>query len=665
MNVKKIEIKNFRLLKQMSLSLDESITVIVGRNNSGKTSLTEIFRRLLGDKPTFFLEDFSSSSYEAFWEAWVAKQALASDEDVRSKLPEIEVKIHFSYKASEAELGPLAGFVIDLDSTSTSAIASVKYSLKDGAIDNFFAECEEVTGENEQEKKTKFLKLIKERIPKLFNIVIFAVDPTDNTNIKPIEMSQLRKLLMAGFIGAQRGLDDTTHKENDKLGGVLNRLFTAAASQSASEEDKNKAKEVEKVIKEIQAQIDEDFNKNLNKLIPALKSFGYPGLNDSQLHTETVLNTEGLLGSHTKLKYIGSNGIGLPEAYNGLGARNLIMILFQFYEFYKTFQAEPSMPGVHLIFIEEPEAHLHPQMQEVFIRQVKTIVKMFSEQAGERGWPVQVIVTTHSTHIANEANFEAIRYFLKSNSQTKIKDLKADFCDTPAGEDKEFLHKYLTLTRCDLFFADKAVLIEGTTERIMMPELIKKVDTTTLNLSSQYISVIEVGGAYAHLFFKLLDFLEIQTLVITDLDSATSTLGACKVSVGVKTTNEAIKNWFGNNDIAPSQIVGAAESTKIINSRRIAYQIPESGGSVCGRSFEASFMLANPTKFSLTGVNDEDRIWDLALKIKKSDFGLKYGIYETDWNPPLYIKEGLVWLAGSLQAQGSSSVVASSSGGIV
>ena len=64
----------------------------------------------------------------------------------------------------------------------------------------------------------------------------------------------------------------------------------------------------------------------------------------------------------------------------------------------------------------------------------------------------------------------------------------------------------MTLTRCDLLFADKAVLIEGTTERLLFPAMARKVDALapagSPQLASQYVSVIEVGGAYARLYFS-------------------------------------------------------------------------------------------------------------------------------------------------------------------
>ena len=156
------------------------------------------------------------------------------------------------------------------------------------------------------------------------------------------------------------------------------------------------------------------------------------------------------------------------------------------FEFFKDYSSRQPASGIHLIFIEEPEAHLHPQMQSVFIRKLEDIRQLFAEKYNNGNpWPVQFVVTTHSSHIANEASFDSMRYFLTQPSKTgtgilktEIKDLRIGLNDEES-ENREFLHKYMTLTRCDLLFADRAILIEGTSERLLLPEMIRKHDQST------------------------------------------------------------------------------------------------------------------------------------------------------------------------------------------
>lgn len=429
----------------------------------------------------------------------------------------------------------------------------------------------------------------------------------------------------------------------------------------ADPNDKEIAEALTLAVNDIQLKMDENFGGQLKKLLPTLKSFGYPGLGGQELHTETTLDVRRLLSNFTKVRYAGYGGIALPESYNGLGVRNLIFILLQLFGFYKSYRAEPVAPGVHLVFIEEPEAHLHPQMQEVFIRQLNKIAKELVDSAGEaEPWPVQFVVSTHSSHVANEAGFESIRYFLGTNSpgapagvrQTKIKDLREGLSGKPP-EDKKFLHQYMTLTRCDLFFADKAVLVEGLSERLLLPVVVGKIEAAEPDLpklSAQYVTVMEVGGAYANIFADLLAFLELRSLIVTDLDAVLKPGGeACAVHQGTTSSNKCLNDWFdADKPVTLAKLVGADDAKKTKGRVRIAFQCAEAAKGPCGRTFEDAFILANAAKFGLGGATAPEKEITAraeAAKYKKSAFALKYAIADTDWVAPKYLMDAVRWLA--------------------
>lgn len=668
MKILKISIRNFRLLRDVTLSLEETSTVVVGRNNSGKTSLTELFRRLLVDKsPSFRLEDFSCAAHIQFWTAYGHHFSQADAPMVRSSLPLIEVVLTVDYSSHSASFGSLGQFIVDLDPTCSTAQIAISYQLEDGKVPALFEGCEFDPAIATGPERTAFFRMIKERLTKLYHVKLEAVDPNDSQNRKSLDWSHLPSLLQSGFINAQRWLDDTTHRENDVLGKVLESLFRTARSEMADEKDQKVVESLDSAVEEMQTKLDDDFNNKLQSLLPALSLFGYPGLNDPRLRTETTLDVQRLLINHTKVRYEGTEGNSLPEAYNGLGARNLIFILLQLLEFFKSYQASAGSPGIHLVFIEEPEAHLHPQMAEVFIRKLEEIKSLFATMYNDGvEWPVQFVVSTHSSHLANETRFESIRYFLATSErqanhlrETRIKDLRQGLSGTPQS-DRDFLHQYMTLTRCDLFFADKAVLIEGCSERLLLPAMIKKCDASeSTALSNQYVSIVEVCGAYAHLFFDLLTFLELRTLIITDLDSAhkvqkrvknktRSVLEACLVADGSHTTNACIKSWFLSPDIQPDELIGMADAEKTRGLLRVAYEIPESPGGPCGRTFEDAFILANPVIFKLSDVavgQWASSAYETAGGEKKTEFALRYAFDHSEWKVPRYILDGLRWLS--------------------
>ncbi|QWT21250.1 ATP-dependent endonuclease [Bacillus sp. NP157] len=709
MRAAKIQVEGFRLLRNIEILMEPSSTVIVGRNNSGKTSLTDVFDRFTPNGPSFRFQDFSAANRGLFVDAREARLAGKAPAVVLAMLPRIAVTLTFAYDKQAKDVGPLSPFLIDLDTESTSVIARLEYapSLKtlaallelpgegeaatDGKGEPVPLAAEELPALQPVDAveadvapsdlapswKDAFFRHLNDVIPAAYGVQVWAIDPTNSDNRRQLDEAKFSALLQTNFVRAQRTLDHANQGDADVIGKLLSALYKTAKSPSAAVSDRQLADRLRLSVESIERGVQKDFDQLLDQLLPAMDIVGFPGANDARLMPETSLKVEALLNDHTRVVYRSMDGVHLPEGYNGLGTRNLIYMLLQLQSFHKEYRTKEPRPTSHLIFVEEPEAHLHPQMQEVFIAQLQKAVKELSKEYPDQPeWKVQFVITTHSPHVANAATFEAVRYFLNNPPDagelrhTTVKDFKKGAALIPAP-DKGFLHQYMTLTKCDLYFADKAIMVEGATERILMPRLRELVDETLQDgrkLARQYVTTIEVGGAFAHLLYPLVDFLELKTLIITDLDSTKGVAKPdkngkdairyvkCPVIEGERTANSAIRHFFredGEDELPqfkPKELLKLNANQKIRGSRRIAYQVPElEDPGHCARSFEDALILANPERFGLPQDVDAGSAWekaeDLASAESKADIALRYAINEKEWAVPRYIREGLTWLS--------------------
>ena len=653
-----VRVEGFRLLEEIQIAIERDATVIVGRNNSGKTSLTEVFEKFLGEQAgRFRLEDFSAGIRTKFIAAKVLRDAGGSTPaDILAALPVIALELTFSYNPDAPDLGTLAPFIIDLDPGCTSAVARVEYSPALSTIGLLLDIPAVVEGVASAEALFRHLR---EAIPLVYEIRTFAIDPTDSTNRREFESAApLSALIKTGFVKAQRTLDLGKRGDTDVIGKLLNKLFQTAGNLNASAADQQLAAQLKASVAQLEQSMQTDFDGRLQELLPALNLFGFPSLNDTELRPQTNIDVESLLTDNTRILYTGADGVHLPEGYNGLGTRNLIFILLQLESLHKQYRATSTRPGTHLVFIEEPEAHLHPQMQEVFIAQLNLAIGVLSQKyPSESSWQVQFVVSTHSSHLANTAQFDAIRYFLNEQTpatgvrRTRIKDFRkgAEFI---APDDRLFLQQYMTLTKCDLYFADKAILVEGATESILMPRLMGMVDESLApeaRLSRQYITTLEVGGAHAQVFYPLLDFLELKTLIVTDLDAVRlqdSKWHKCPCAAGERTSNNALKKWFDDQTISISSLRAKSAADRTKKFCRIAFQMPEDGSDHCARSYEDALILANLDRFAIANDGQAgQKAWEVAQDFKKSEEAIRFAIIETNWNIPKYLREGLQWLS--------------------
>ncbi len=328
MIIKEARIRNYRLLKDVQMTLDQRSTLVVGRNNTGKTSLAEIFRSFLaGPSPKLKYEDFNQSSLREFETALVSFRNGIAEEDVRPQIPAIELELLVDYRDDADAYGALGDFIIDLDENLYETKILASYQVKDGGISNLFSGLDLTD-------RASYFKGLKESISLNFEPVLYAIEPNNPDNRVKLDFTKIKRLIRSEVINAQRGLDDETHNERDVLGKSLGNIFNSSANESAPEAFRALSGEINGVVEELQTRIDTDFQEKVEQLLPTLSIFGYPGLQDPNLSASTELNVKSLLESNTRVYYQRDDHFTLPETYNGLGFRNLIFILFRIYEYF-------------------------------------------------------------------------------------------------------------------------------------------------------------------------------------------------------------------------------------------------------------------------------------------------------------------------------------------
>ena len=570
-------------------------------------------------------------------------QLSFKDVECEILLPSVKFYIDYSIETVDENLGALSSFIIDTDSDITNALIGASYYLacSEDQFKNFFND-DILQCVNSDDLIRKSLEKLYEAFVKLN---FYAINPQNNQKKRKVEYKEFKALFPIFAIKAERSMDESDSSNKTPLKNIMTTIFQPELDKSF-DELKPKIEDLHKLCNTVNQNTQDQVNELLKDIVKDSLEFGYPSAEDQQLVAKSHINLEDQIKNSVDLHYHNSaTKETLPSEYNGLGYKNLVKIELELINYAKQIK-ECVGNSIPLIFIEEPESHMHPQMQQRFIEHVDNYCKKISEQK-----KIQVVITTHSSHILNSTKFEKVRYVLKNNDSVQVKNLN-DFCGQP-DNNKDFLQKYLTLNKCDLFFADKAILIEGTAERLLFPDMITKLNKAgkfqepTVSLESQYYTLIEVGGAYAHKFIPFMNFLEIPTLIVTDIDSINDGRKACLVRDGKGSSNATINFWF-------SDILGKSGHTfqdirELDNDKKtngfihIEYQIEENG--LCGRSLEQALKNANRNLYKLSqSPTEEDLQYDPDVDGSKTDFAMKLVFENTNYNVPKYIENGLVWL---------------------
>ncbi|MHB1620069.1 MAG: ATP-dependent nuclease [Sulfuricella sp.] len=733
MHLHSYRIKNYRRLQDVHIELASDISIFVGSNNSGKTSATQaLYAFASGSKDKLSLYDFSSACWKNFDDLGNLPEGGAE----QPELPSICLDLWFEVAASDLYL------VIPLLPSTAWHGAQVGIQIVFaprnpvellGKFRAARAEAQAMAAALKKRENEKYVPwpksltdYLKNELLNEFEFKYYVLDRTQfdgahnpQEGYEPLLLGKepggaaiLKSLIKVDNLSAQRHLADpvagtgTGAGRSEDLSKRLSRFYKRNLNQRQEDHSALRALfDSETGLNEHLADVFKDTLGRLSKL-------GYPGLHNPQLEIKSALNPATIMSSQdARVHYVlgdGAEALRLPDTYNGLGFKNLIYMVVEILDLHGRWVAENEQRApLHLIFIEEPEAHLHAQLQQVFIRNVLDLMKSGEEDGGT--FHSQTVVTTHSPHILYERGFQPIRYFRRQNiggeQTTEVLNLSAFYSQTP--NERDFLQRYLKLTHCDLFFADAVILVEGNVERLLLPVMIEK---EAISLRSACLSILEVGGAFGHRFKLLIEFLGLVTLVITDLDSVKLVAAAEKdededtefevpnaegdqplVKKSGKTclpsepdaltSNQTLIQWLPKKQTV-AELLAATDAEKLHQAEggngfkvRVTYQVPTdvtwngTTASLCGRTLEEAFGLENAAwcqaapqrHLCLKLRGDPETPVDLAAGLHKRVSGKSFdktkfalGVLTelpANWNVPRYIKEGLQWLDSAVSLE--------------
>lgn len=713
MEIVKIRVKNYRALKDFSMDWQKTLSLIIGKNNCGKTSLISIMQTFFseGKGPGIRYDDFNLEFKLRLTDCIACKKSEWDNTDIQG----IELFLYIEYNESDniANISPL---LMDLDPDNHMVVLKIEYVLND--IDqlktdyNKYFEKLSSGKKNTRNKQQLFERFMRDKSKNYFKTVYKAVkyDYTihecnpDIFTILDKNILHLSRIVSIKSIGAKR---ETDNKEND----------TSLSSLSNQYYERVKGEAGDPVLEEFEAQLlktDHEltglYSKVFEEIVGKVKRFGGTKENETIIQINSTLGRQELIKDNTVMTYK-SGDQELPESYNGLGYLNLISIIIQIETIMAEFRCDSDkekMPSdINILFIEEPEAHTHPQLQYIFIKNIKELLREGKKCKDGSDIVVQTLITTHSSHIVAECDFDDIKYFCRVSPYAVISknlcSLEAEYKDEtdPNNKRYKFLKQYLTLNYAEVFFADKVILYEGDTERILLPAMMRKIDqeeeASGMPLLSQNISII-AAGANSQLFSPLLAFLDIKTLIITDIDAVKKKeikgkgtyYVACEVEKGEKTSNhalnyyfkEALENWeindltFFKKQNARQKVLSYIQKNWQQNEDgklMIAYQTKEENGKeYYPRSFEDAFFCCN-RQFIIDNISNFHCLKNKKYFDEKDESGIyQYSPYElaekcvkskpafpmevllnsesdgkcdySNWKIPSYIKEGLLWL---------------------
>lgn len=500
------------------INIASASTLIVGKNNSGKTTITKALEKIIR------IGKFESNDFNFSY--------------LRTLLGE--------YKVGTFDNFPILSFeiLVGIDSTNNQDLVTNYVPFMN--IENIEQANDEkdfkVLIKYELKEATAFVDKIKELIEKYTNSELpfqkflelissaeFELNYYDSNNEKINKtLFKLSNLINIEIISANKVIDENS----------LSKTFTEIIKYKAKSENINLEEKIEAINTDMTDEISSFNTESVNNVLHEIE--------DSKrfkVKLSANLTFEKLMTNLIKYEYSEEN-LDIPEGQFGLGYANLMTIIGQLIQYIEKYPNEESHSKLNLICIEEPEAFMHPQMQELFIKNINNAVQVLLNGSNKK-INSQLVITTHSSHILNSKihtsnSFNNINYIAIVNNLSYIINLNDEkiieevLIHPVAGETYEekqireekntesrinnlkYLKKHIKFKVSEIFFSDAIIFVEGITEETLLSYYIYNDDN--LGLSKYYITIFNINGAHGLKYHNLIKQLRIPTLIITDID---------------------------------------------------------------------------------------------------------------------------------------------------